>query len=111
LGRQQGARSRAAVLSGTYELPWKVLVASSYTAQQAEYFARIVQVPNALNQLVDIVVEGQAGRCDWVRLLDLRLSKTFTWAGSRCWRPAASTPHRSIQFRRREFSGYARYRF
>ena len=38
-----------------------------------------MQVPNALNQLVDIVVEGQAGRYNWVRLLDLRLSKTLTW--------------------------------
>jgi len=68
----QGAR-----LSGTYELPWKVLVASTFTAQQGEYFPRIVQVPNTLNQLTDIVVEGQAGRYDWVRLVDLRLSKTF----------------------------------
>ena len=25
-----------------------------------------------------VVVEGQAGRYDWVRLLDVRLSKTFT---------------------------------
>jgi hypothetical protein len=64
-------------LSGTYDLPWNVLVASTYTAQQGEYFPRIVQTPNTLNQLVDIVVEGQAGRYDWVKLLDLRLSKTF----------------------------------
>jgi hypothetical protein len=68
----QGAR-----LSGTYELPWHVLIASTFTAQQGEYFPRIVQAPNALNQLVDVVVEGQAGRYDWVRLLDLRVSKTF----------------------------------
>ena len=35
-------------LSGTYELPWNMLVASTFTAQQGEYFPRIVQVPNAL---------------------------------------------------------------
>jgi len=62
-------------LSGTYELPWKILAASTFTGQQGEYFPRIVQAPNALNQLVEVVVEGQAGRYDWVKLLDLRLSK------------------------------------
>ena len=65
-------------LSGTHELKWHVLVASTFTAQQGEYFPRIIQVPNALNSLVDVVVEGQAGRYDWVKLMDLRLSKTFT---------------------------------
>jgi hypothetical protein len=65
-------------LSGTYELPWRVLVASTYTAQQGEYFPRTVQVRNALNSQVEVTVEGQAGRYDWVRLMDLRLSKTFT---------------------------------
>ena len=64
-------------LSGTYELPWRVLVASTFTGQQGEYYPRIVQVRNALNQLVQVVAEPQAGRHDWVRLMDLRLSKTF----------------------------------
>ena len=36
----------------------------------------IVQVRNALNQLVNVIVEGQAGRYDWVKLIDLRLAKT-----------------------------------
>ena len=66
-------------LSGTYELPWKMLVASTFTGQQGEYFPRIVQAPNALNTLVEVVVEGQAGRYDWVKLMDLRMSKTFTF--------------------------------
>ncbi len=35
-------------LSGTYELPWQILVASTFTAQQGEYFPRVVQVRNAL---------------------------------------------------------------
>ncbi len=66
-------------LSGTYELPWRVLVASTFTGQQGEYFPRIVQVQNALNTVVEVVVEGQAGRYDWVKLMDLRLSKTFVF--------------------------------
>ena len=65
-------------LSGTYELPWRVMVASTFTGQQGEYFPRIVQVRNALGTLVEIVAEGQAGRYDWVKLADLRLSKTFS---------------------------------
>ncbi len=64
-------------LSGTYELPWQIMVASTFTGQQGEYFPRIVQVRDALNQLVDVVAEGQAGRYDWVKLVDLRLAKTF----------------------------------
>jgi hypothetical protein len=66
-------------LSGTYELPWQMLVASTFTGQQGEYFPRIVQVTNALNSVVEVVVDGQAGRYDWVKLMDVRLSKTFTW--------------------------------
>jgi Carboxypeptidase regulatory-like domain len=65
-------------LSGTYELPWKMLVASTFTAQQGEYFNRIVQVRDALNTLVNVTVEGQAGRYDWVKLADLRLSKSVS---------------------------------
>jgi hypothetical protein len=66
-------------LSGTYQLPWQMLVASTFTGQQGEYFPRIVQVRNALNTLVEVVAEPQAGRYDWVRLLDFRWSKTFTF--------------------------------
>ena len=54
-------------------------MASTFTGQQGEYFPRIVQAPNVLNQLVEVVVEGQAGRYDWVKLMDLRLSKIFTF--------------------------------
>jgi hypothetical protein len=64
-------------MSGTYELPYRILVASTFTAQQGEYFGRVVQVRDALNALVNVTVEGQAGRYDWVKLLDLRLSKVF----------------------------------
>ena len=42
-----------------------------------EYFPRIVQVRNALNTLVNVPWEGQAGRYEWVKLADLRFSKLF----------------------------------
>jgi hypothetical protein len=66
-------------MSGTYELPYRIMLASTYTAQQGEYYPRVVQVRDALNTLVNVTVEGQAGRYDWVRLLDLRMSKVFNF--------------------------------
>ena len=68
-------------LSGTYELPWQMLVASTFTAQQGEYFNRVVQVRDALNTLVNLTVEGQAGRYDWVKLSDVRFSKSVRLKG------------------------------
>lgn len=65
-------------LSGTVDLPWGMLVSSTFTAQQGAYFGRIVQVRDALNTLQEVTVEAQAGRFDWVKLSDLRLSKSFT---------------------------------
>jgi hypothetical protein len=64
-------------LSGTYELPWQMLLASTFTAQQGEYFNRVVQVRDALNVVQNLTVEGQAGRYDWVKLADLRVSKSL----------------------------------
>jgi hypothetical protein len=68
-------------MNGTYELPYRVMVASTFTAQQGEYYPRVVQVRDALNALVNVTVEGQAGRYDWVRLMDLRVSKIFQFGG------------------------------
>ncbi|MGE0812496.1 MAG: TonB-dependent receptor [Vicinamibacterales bacterium] len=65
-------------LSGTVDLPWGLLVASTFTAQQGAYFGRIVQIRDALNTLQEVTVESQAGRYDWVKLSDLRVSKTFS---------------------------------
>lgn len=64
-------------LSGTYEAPWNVLIASTFTAQEGEYYNRIVQVRDALGTTQNLTVEGHAGRYDWVRLADLRVSKTL----------------------------------
>ena len=63
-------------LSGTYDLPWDMLFSSTFTAQSGEYFNRVVQVRNALNANVNVTVEGQAGRYEWVKLMDMRLAKT-----------------------------------
>jgi hypothetical protein len=68
-------------LSGTKELPWGLLVASTFTGQQGEYYNRVIQVRDALNTLQNLTVEGQAGRYDWVKLADLRTSKTLKFKG------------------------------
>lgn len=63
-------------VSGLYDrLPWGLKVSSTFTAQSGPYFPRIVQVRDALNQVVNLTVEGHAGRYDWVRLTNLRVSK------------------------------------
>ncbi len=78
-------------MSGTYELPWQMLVASTFTAQQGEYFNRIVQVRDALNTLVNVTVEGQAGRYDWVKLTDLRFSKSVQVQGRQSSRACSTS--------------------
>jgi Carboxypeptidase regulatory-like domain len=69
-------------LSGTYEAPWGILLAGTFTGQEGAYYNRVVQVRNALNSLVNVTVEGQAGRYDWVKLADMRVSKVFRFGGS-----------------------------
>lgn len=64
-------------INGTYDLPFGISVASTYNAQSGEYFGRSAQMRNALNSLVTIVVDGNAGRYDWVRLWDNRFTRTF----------------------------------
>jgi hypothetical protein len=68
-------------LSGTYELPFQMLVASTFTAQQGEYFNRVVQQRDALGTTQNVTVEGHAGRYDWVKLTDLRFSKSLRFKG------------------------------
>jgi hypothetical protein len=64
-------------INGQYNLPWGLMYAATYQAQSGEYFGRQAQMRNALNALVTINVEGQAGRYDWVKLMDNRISKTY----------------------------------
>jgi Carboxypeptidase regulatory-like domain/TonB dependent receptor-like, beta-barrel len=79
---EQPESNQGVRLSGTLDLPWDFMFASTFTAQEGAYFSRVVQVRNALNSLVNVTVEGQAGRYDWVKLMDIRLSKTFRFGGS-----------------------------
>lgn len=74
---------RGARFSGTSNLPWGMLAAATFTAQQGEYYDRIVQVRDALGTVVNVTVEGlgKAGRYDWVKLADLRVSKIMNFAG------------------------------
>jgi hypothetical protein len=63
-------------LSGLYDrLPWGLKASATYTAQSGAYYSRVVQVRDALNTLVNVTVEGHAGRYDAVRLMNLRVSK------------------------------------
>jgi len=68
--------------SGTYEAPAGILLAATFTGQQGAYYNRVAQVRNALNQLVNVTVEGQAGRYDWVKLADFRVSKVSRFRGT-----------------------------
>lgn len=69
-------------LSGTYQLPWGLLFATSFVAQSGEWYGRDVQIRDALNQTVNIRVETQVGRYDWVKIWDNRLSKRLKTFGS-----------------------------
>ncbi|MEY4095890.1 MAG: hypothetical protein RLZZ53_3089, partial [Acidobacteriota bacterium] len=64
-------------LSGTYLLPWGITFASSFQAQSGDYFFREVQIRDANNTLVPIRVDPQAGRYDWTKIWDNRVSKRF----------------------------------
>jgi hypothetical protein len=74
--------SYAMRLSGTYQFPWGILYASSFTAQSGEWFAREVRIRDANGANVDIQVETHAGRYDWVKLWDNRISKRIKTFGT-----------------------------
>jgi hypothetical protein len=61
--------------SGSYQLPWGLLFASSFTGQSGETYGRDVQIRDALNSVVNIRVEENIGRYDWVKIWDNRISK------------------------------------
>jgi hypothetical protein len=67
-------------LSGTVQLKWGFLYASSFTAQSGDYFFREVQVRDGNNANVAIRVDPQAGRYDWTKIWDNRVTKRIkTW--------------------------------
>ena len=62
-------------MSGNYQLPWGLMYGSSFTAQSGDYFVREVQIRDALNTTITIRTENQAGRYEWVKIWDNRISK------------------------------------
>jgi hypothetical protein len=67
-------------MSGSVQLKWGFLYASSFTAQSGDYFFREVQVRDGNNVNVTIRVNPQAGRYDWTKIWDNRITKRFaTW--------------------------------
>jgi Carboxypeptidase regulatory-like domain/TonB dependent receptor-like, beta-barrel len=69
-------------VSGSYRLPWAITFASSLNAQTGDYFFREVQIRDAQNTLIAIRAESQAGRYEWTKLWDNRLSKRFKTFGN-----------------------------
>ena len=67
-------------LSGTYMLPMGFSYSSSFTAQSGDYFFREVQIRDALNTNIAIRITPQAGRYEWTKIWDNRVTKKFkTW--------------------------------
>jgi hypothetical protein len=61
-------------------MPWGITYASSLNAQSGDYFFREIQVRDAVNANVAIRVDPQAGRYEWTKIWDNRVSKRFkTW--------------------------------
>jgi len=64
-------------MNGTYELPYGFRYAATFNSQSGDWYGRTVSMVNALNSNVNVQVERQVGRYDWVKVWDNRLSKTF----------------------------------
>lgn len=63
--------------NGTYDLPLGFRYSATFNAQSGDWYGRTVQIPNALNTTVNLLVEPQVGRYEWVKVWDNRISKTF----------------------------------
>ena len=69
-------------LSGSYLLPWGVTFASSLLAQSGDYYFREVQIRDANGTNVPIRIDPQAGRYEWTKIWDNRLSKRIKTFGN-----------------------------
>ena len=87
----------AVKMNATYQLPFGVSYSSSLNSQSGEYYARSAQMRNALNSLVTVVVEGNAGRYDWVRIWDNRVSKSFAMGNGRTLQASLGRPQQSYR--------------
>lgn len=64
-------------VNGTYDLPFGFRYAATFNAQSGDWYGRTVQIRNALNTTVNVLVEPQVARYAWVKVWDNRISKTF----------------------------------
>jgi hypothetical protein len=62
-------------LSGTYQLRWGLMYASSFIGQSGEWYGRDVQLRDATNTTITVRVEPHFARYDWVKVWDNRVSK------------------------------------
>jgi hypothetical protein len=63
-------------------LPWDITFASSLLAQSGDYYFREVQVRDANGTNVLVRVDAQAGRYEWTKIWDNRITKRFTTWGN-----------------------------
>ena len=64
-------------MNGTYELPWGFRYAATFNSQSGDWYGRTVQLANALGTNINVQVERQVARYEWVQIWDNRISKTF----------------------------------
>ncbi len=69
-------------VSGSYQLPWGLMFATSFLSQSGEPFFREVLIRDASNTNIAIRVESQAGRYEWTKIWDNRISKRFKTFGN-----------------------------
>ena len=68
-------------VSGSRQLPWGFMFASSLVAQSGEWYGRDVQIRDGTNTVVNVRVEPQVARYDWVKIWDNRISKKLKTFG------------------------------
>jgi hypothetical protein len=68
-------------MSGTYSrLPWGLLYGTAFSYQSGDYYDREVQLRNALNSTVNVIVQDNFGQLEPVRIWDNRITKRFNLA-------------------------------
>jgi hypothetical protein len=68
-------------LSGTYQMRWGLMYSTSFIGQSGEWYGRDVQIRDGTNTVVNVRVEAQVARFDWVKIWDNRISKRFKTFG------------------------------
>jgi hypothetical protein len=63
--------------SGQKDLPFGLMYSTGFNGQTGNWYGRTVQVRDARNSTVNVMVEGRVARYPWVKLWDNRVSKRF----------------------------------